>query len=164
MPIMKTCFRAPLSILLASTLLCGGCNTTPETPQEKASAAATADKKKPKVPAIPDQSGDLAFQSFLSRLRQAVHQHDAETLASMMTKDFGYRLDPPGEGDGVFTYWDQNNVWPELELILKDRFIPKENYMVAPAEFSLSPENYNGYRAGVRLENGGWKFAYFVSN
>ena len=24
-------------------------------------------------------------------------------------------------------------------------------------------DSYNGYRAGIRLENGGWKFAYFVS-
>ena len=112
---------------------------------------------------MPDQSGDLAFQAFLSRLRQAVHQHDAETIASMMTTDFGYRLDPPGEGDGVFTYWDQNNLWPELELVLKDRFIPKQNYMVAPPEFGTGSDTFTGYRAGIRLENGGWKFAYFVS-
>ena len=110
-----------------------------------------------------DQSGDLAFQSFVSRLRQAAQRHDTDTLASMMTKDFGYRIEPLGEGDGVFAYWDQNNLWPELELVLKERFIPKGNYMVAPAEFSISPDTYNGYRAGIRLENGGWKFAYFVS-
>ncbi len=90
----------------------------------------------------------MPFQSFLSRLRQAVHAHDAETLATMMTKDFGYRLDPPGEGDGVFAYWDQNNIWPELELVLKERFIPSENYMVAPAEFALGTTSYTGYRAG----------------
>ena len=155
--------RKFLSLLAASAVLAAGCNTTPETPQEKAQTAATADKKKPKVPTIPDQSGDLAFQSFLSRLRQAVRAHDAETLAGMMTKDFGYRLDPPGEGDGVFAYWDQNNIWPELELILKERFIPNENYMVAPPEFTLGATSYTGYRAGIRLENGGWKFAYFVA-
>ena len=152
-----------LSLLAVSGILASGCNTTPETPQEKAKTAATADKKKPKAPTIPDQNGDLAFQSFLSRLRQAVHAHDAETLAAMMTKDFGYRLDPPGEGDGVFTYWDQNNLWSELELILKERFIPNENYMVAPPEFSIGSASYTGYRAGIRLENGGWKFAYFVA-
>ena len=92
-----------------------------------------------------------------------MNHHDTDALASMMTSDFGYRLDPPGEGDGVFAYWDQNNIWPELELVLKERFIPKGGYMVAPPEFIINPSAYNGYRAGVRLENGGWKFAYFVS-
>ena len=160
---MKIRSRALASICLGCIVVCSGCNTTPETAQEKAQAAVTADKKKPKVPNIPDQSSDLAFQAFLSRLRQAAHLHDADALAAMMTKDFGYRLDPPGEGDGVFAYWDQNSIWPELELVLKERFVPKENYMVSPPEFIISPDSYNGYRAGIRLENGGWKFAYFVS-
>ena len=161
---MKIRPRVFVPLLVASALLSAACNSTPETPQEKAKTAATADKKKPKVPTIPDQSNDTAFQSFLSRLRQAVHQHDVDALAGLMTKDFGYRLDPPGEGDGVFAYWDQNNIWPELELILREKFIPKENYMVAPPEFIINPASYNGYRAGIRLENGGWKFAYFVAD
>ena len=60
-------------------------------------------------------------------------------------QDFGYRLDPLGEGDGVFAYWDQNNVWPELELILKEPFsvngVGQNNeYMVSPPEFVASPE------------------------
>lgn len=105
----------------------------------------------------------MAFQAFLGRLRKAVHEHDMATIASMMTADFGYRLDPPGEGQGVFAYWDENNLWPELELIMKERFVPKEDYMVSPAEFLTNPDNYNGYRAGIRMENGSWKFAYFVS-
>ena len=155
--------RTFLSLLTASVVLAAGCNTTPETPQEKAKTAATADKKKPKVPTIPDQTNDLAFQSFLSRLRQAVHAHDADTLAAMMTKDFGYQYEPPLAGDGVFAYWDQNNTWSELELVLKEKFIPNENYMVAPPEFTLGTTSYTGYRAGIRLENGGWKFAYFVA-
>ena len=159
---MKIRSRFIPSILIGTIVVCGGCKTTPETPQTKSEAAATADKKK-KLPDIPDQNSDLAFQSFLSRLRQVVRAHDVDTLASMMTTDFGYRLDPPGEGPGVFAYWDQNNIWPELELVLKERFIPSENYMVAPPEFIISASTYNGYRAGIRLVNGGWKFAYFVS-
>ena len=63
----------------------------------------------------------------------------------------------------MFAYWDQKNIWPELELVLKERFIPNENYMVAPAEFALGTSSYTGYRAGIKLENGGWKFAYFVA-
>lgn len=160
---MKTRSRALLPALIGFAVVFAGCNTTPDAPELKTQAAATAEKKKAKTPNMPDVSGDLAFQAFASRLRQAVHQHDANTLASMMTTDFGYRLEPPGEGPGVFEYWDQNNIWPELELILKERFIPNGNYMVAPAEFSLNSENYTGFRAGIRLENGGWKFAYFVS-
>lgn len=160
---MKIRSRVFVSVLIGSAALCASCDTTPETPQQKTQSAVTADQKKHKVPNMADQNSDLAFQSFLSRLRQAVQRHDADTLASMMTQDFGYRLDPPGEGDGVFAFWDQNNVWPELELVLKERFIPKENYMVAPSEFIVNPAGYNGYRAGIRLENGGWKFAYFVS-
>ncbi len=156
-------FRTILSLLAASSVLAAGCNTTPETPQEKPKTAATVAKKKPRGPTIPDQSSDVAFQSFLSRLRQAVRAHDAETLATMMTKDFGYQYEPPLAGDGVFAYWDQNNIWPELELVLKERFIPNESYMVAPPEFTLDNASYTGYRAGIRLENGGWKFAYFVA-
>ena len=161
---MKIRSRVFLSVLVGSAVLCAGCDTTPETAGEKqAAATAAANKKHPKAATIPDQNSDLAFQSFLNRLRQAVRHHDTDALASMMTKDFGYRLDPPGEGDGVFAYWDQNNIWPELELVVAERFIPKENYMVAPPEFIINSAAYNGYRAGVRLENGGWKFAYFVS-
>lgn len=154
--------RAVLSVFLGTAVFLSGCNTTPEAPQTKTNAAATPDKKKSKQPSIPDQNGDQAFQSFISRLRQVVQRHDVDTLASMMTKNFGYHIDPDMEGDGVFAYWDQNNVWPELELILKERFLPNGNYMVAPAEFTISP-GYGGFRAGIVLENGGWKFAYFVS-
>ena len=134
------------------------CKTTPEK-EDKKSAAAT---KKP-GPSIPDQSQDVMFQAFLSRLRKAVAEHDVNAVAEMMTTDFGYRLDPPGEGPGVFAYWDQNNIWPELALILNERFVPKGAFMVAPKEFVTNESTYNGYRAGIQLVNGGWKFAYFVS-
>ena len=43
-------------------------------------------------------------------------------LASMMTPDFGYRLDPLGVRAGVFEYWDQNDIWKELSLDMK--FVP----------------------------------------
>lgn len=149
----------PLVCLLAALLLGGAaCKTTPE--KEDATPAAT--KKKP-GPSIPDQSADVMFQSFLSRLRQAAAGHDVNTLAELMTTDFGYRMDPPAEGAGVFAYWDANNVWPELTLILNEKFVPKENYMVAPKEFVTDEAHYNGYRAGIQLVNGSWKFAYFVS-
>ena len=83
-------------------------------------------------------------------------------LASMMTPDFGYRLDPLGEGPGVFEYWDQNDIWKELSLVLKDPFVPNGQDMVAPPQFA-SDAQYRGYRAGMALVNGSWKFAYFVT-
>lgn len=147
-------------VYLVSVIVLGvsGCKTTPE--KEDTTTAAT--KKKP-GPSIPDQSGDVAFQSFLSRLRQAAAGHDVNAMAELMTTDFGYRLEPPAEGTGVFAYWDANNVWPELTLILNEKFVPKDKYMVAPKEFVGDEAHYDGYRAGLQLINGGWKFAYFVS-
>ena len=150
-----------ISTSLAACLVFSGCKTTPE--QEKTNKAADTKPAKPKVPNMADQSTDVNFQAFVSRLRQAVSRHDVDTIASMMTVSFGYRLEPIGEGPGVFEYWDANNVWPELELVMKERFVPKENYMVAPAEFARENTEYTGYRAGIVLESGSWKFAYFVS-
>jgi hypothetical protein len=112
-------------------------------------------------PGITDQSGDVNFQSFIGRLRKAVAAHDVPTIASMMTPTFGFRMEPPGEGEGVFQYWDENALWPELELILKEKFVPSGNFMVAPPQFASDPQ-YRGYRAGMAQINGTWKFAYFV--
>ena len=102
--------------------------------------AATGQEKAVGDSNMPDQNGDVAFQAFLSRLRQAIRAHDVDTIASMMTTDFGYRIEPLGEGKGVFEYWDQNNVWPELELIMKERFVPNgDKYMVAPGGVRHEP-------------------------
>jgi len=124
-------------------------------------------KKKPKIikPSkhdMADQSGDVAFSAFAGRLRKAVASRDVQTLAPMMAPNFGYSWEPGGEGAGVFEYWDRNNLWPELELVLKEKFVPSGNFMVAPAEVTYNPD-YKGYRAGLQLINGAWRFAYFVS-
>ncbi len=159
---MNSAYRLILCLLAGATLLSAGCKTTPEAADD--THPATTSKKKPPVTNMPDQNGDQAFQAFLSRLRQAIHAHDVETIASMMTVDFGYRIEPLGEGKGVFEYWDENNVWPELELVIKEHFVPNgDSYMVAPVDFVTNPDNYAGYRAGLRLINGSWKFAYFVT-
>ena len=151
------------SLLLCAGLLLGGCNTTPDADQTK-KAAATATPK-PMVNKLKDQSSDMAFESFINRLRQVVAAHDVDTLASMMTADFGYVLEPPQEGDGVFKY--EHNLWPELQMTVKERFVPFGDethvYMVAPPEFAAAATTYTGYRAGVHLVNGSWKFAYFVN-
>ena len=112
---------------------------------------------------LKDQSGDTSFQAFLGRLRIAVSKHDQAVLGSMMTKDFGYRWDAPPPGETVFSYWDQNNVWPELSAILREKFAPSDVYMVSPHQFIVDPDNYQGYRAGMRVSGGSWKFAYFIA-
>ena len=108
-----------------------------------------------------DQSGDQAFQAFLGRLRQAVAKKDHGMLSAMMTHDFAYRWDTPPVGETPFIYWDTHNRWPELAATLREDFVPHELYMVAPPAVVADP-NYKGYRAGLRIVGGSWKFAYFV--
>lgn len=165
---MKIRFHlAAIPLITAVLVLGSSCKSTPEADKPKA-AAKTPDKPKTKkiVTTMPDENGDVAFQSFISRLRQAVAAKDATVIAGMMTTNFGYHINPDKEGDGVFAYWDQNNIWPELQLVIRERFVPfgdtRDGFMVAPAEFA-SAENYTGYRAGIQLVNGSWKFAYFVN-
>ena len=121
------------------------------------------DKNKSKEPAMEDMSGDVTFQAFVGRLRKAVAAHDTQTVAEMMKTDFGYRFDPVGEGAGVFEYWDQENIWPQVQAVLDKHFVPKGNFMVAPPEFVTDP-NFHGFRAGITPVNGVWKFAYFVTD
>jgi len=124
-----------------------------ETPYKKRDEA----EKKP----LKNASGDQSFQAFVGRLRAAAAKKDLPAMASMMTVDFGYRWDLPPSSENVFTYWDERGIWPELEAVLKDQFVPVDAYMVSPPQFASDP-TYNGYRAGLRLIKGSWRFAYFV--
>ena len=49
---------------------------------------------------------------------------------------------------------------------MREPFVPfgdvRDGFMVAPPEFATANE-YTGYRAGIQLVNGSWKFAYFVN-
>ncbi len=110
-----------------------------------------------------EANNDVDLQAFVGRLRKAVAAHDVNTLAGMMTPDFGYSLNPEKSGEGVFKYWDDLNLWPELAGILTEKFVKKGAYMVAPPQFADESLNYDGYRAGIRRVNGSWKFAYFVN-
>lgn len=83
-------------------------------------------------------------------------------LASLMAPDFGYRWDTPPAGETVFTYWNEQNIWPQVNEVLRGEFAPNGDYMVAPPQFAANPESYSGYRAGTRVINGSWRFAYFV--
>jgi hypothetical protein len=121
-----------------------------------------AQKKAAKVKPSQENT-DVDFDAFIQRLRKAVGARDLNTIAAMMTSDFGYSLNPERSGDGVFKFWDENNIWPELEGVLAEKFLKKQDYMVAPPQFADPSLNYDGYRAGIRRINGSWKFAYFVN-
>ena len=128
----------------------------------------TDSKKPPKKPAATvetraEEDSSVDFQAFVGRLRKAIRAHDVHMIASMMTEDFGYRLEPEAFGAGVFQYWDENNLWIELDGIVSERFVPKGSYMVSPPQFADPSSDYTGYRAGIRRINGSWKFAYFVN-
>jgi len=147
---------APILLVVAIALT--GC----QTPSQKEKAKKAALKKKTKAE-LREENTDVDFQAFVGRLRKAVATHDVNTLAEMMTPDFGYGLNPEKSGEGVFKYWDEQNLWPELDGILSEKFVKKGAYMVAPPQFADESLNYDGYRAGLRRVNGSWKFAYFVN-
>jgi len=146
------------SVLLLLAIGLSGCQTPSQKEKEKKAAL----KKKTKAE-LREESSDVDFQAFVGRLRKAVAAHDVNTLAEMMTPDFGYSLNPEKSGEGVFKYWDEQNLWPELDGILSEKFVKKGDYMVAPPQFANESLNYDGYRAGLRRVNGSWKFAYFVN-
>jgi hypothetical protein len=141
-------------VCLALALILSGCAAE----QEKEKKKDEEQKQKERAERVAE---DPAFTAFLGRLRTAVANKDQQTLTSMMTSDFGYRWDNPPVGDNVFTYWDLNESWPVLSKLLREKFVAHGNYMVAPAAVAYDP-NYTGYRAGMRMVGGSWKFAYFV--
>ena len=150
--------------LLASALLMlafalGAC----QTPSQKEKAKRTELNKKTQLK-LREESSDVDFQAFVGRLRKAVAARDLDTLKTMMTDDFGYRLNPEMSGQAdAFQYWEQEGLWPELDGILSEKFVKKGAFMVAPPQFADPSINYDGYRVGVRRVNGSWKFAYFVN-
>ncbi len=146
------------SILLVFTIGLSGCQTTAQKEKEKKAALSKKTKAKPR-----EEESDVDFQAFVGRLRKAAAAHDVQMLSTMITDDFGYRLNPEASGSGVFQYWDEQGLWPELQGILSEKFVKKGDYMVAPPQFADESLNYDGYRAGIRRVNGSWKFSYFVN-
>ena len=144
-------------LMVLALLLGGGCKSAAK--KDKAKKDALTKSK----PELRDEATDVDFDAFLGRLRKAVQARDMQTIASMMTANFGYSLNPEKSGEGVFQYWDENNLWPELEGILAEKFVKKGDFMVAPPQFADESLNYDAYRAGIRRVNGSWKFAYFVN-
>jgi hypothetical protein len=145
-------------LLVVFAIALSGCQLFKKSEKDKKAAL----KKRAKAE-LREESGDVDFQAFVGRLRKAVAAHDMNALSGMMTPNFGYSLNPEKSGDGVFQYWDEQNLWPELEGILSEKFVKKGDYMVAPPQFADESLNYDGYRAGIRRVNGSWKFVYFVN-
>ena len=151
--------RVLFTSLLALAFVFAGC----QTPQQKKEKLKQAELKKKAKANLREESTDVDFQAFVGRLRKAVAKRDLETLKSMMTEDFGYKLEPPMSGPGVFQYWEQENLWPELDGVLSERFVKKGAFMVSPPQFADPSLNYDGYRIGITRIRGSWKFAYFVN-
>ena len=145
-------------ILLVFAVALSGCKNPSKAEKERKAALSKKAQAK-----LREEDNDLDFQAFVGRLRKAVAARDMNTIASMMTTSFGYKLEPKMEGDGVFKYWDEENLWPELDGILSEKFVKKGQYMVAPPQFADESLNYDGYRAGIVRVKGSWKFAYFVN-
>jgi len=145
-------------VFLIGALALNGCGMFNSKKDEKKSAL----NKRAKAD-LREENSDVDFQAFVGRLKKAVAAHDVNTIAGMMTPDFGYSLNPERSGDGVFKYWDENNLWPELEGILTEKFAKKDDFWVAPPQFADPTLNYDGYRVGIRRVNGSWKFVYFVN-
>ena len=148
-------------LLLVFALGASGCGAF----KKRSKTTKAAETKEETKPA--EQSSDVDFQAFVGRLRQAVASRDFNAVAAMMTTDFAYVMGSSPEadrkGEGVFQYWDENGLWPELEGILSETFVKKDEFMVAPPQFANPALEYTGYRAGIRRVNGSWKFAYFVN-
>lgn len=149
------------SLLLVFAIALTGCKSAAK--RKKEAEAAAQKKKDLEATANPD----MDFQAFLGRLRKAVAARDMNAVASMMTPDFAYVMGgsegQDRQGEGVFQYWDENGLWPELEGILSEKFVAKEDFMVAPPQFANPALEYDGYRAGIRRVGGSWKFVYFVN-
>ena len=147
---------------LIGALALGGCNMFGSKKDEKKPAV-----KKRAEADLRQENNDVDFQAFVGRLKKAVAAHDVNAIAGMMTEDFAYVLGNTSaedrKGDGVFKYWDENNLWPELEGIMTERFAKKDDFWVAPPQFADPTLNYDGYRVGIRRVKGSWKFVYFVN-
>jgi hypothetical protein len=148
-------------LFLLSAIALGGCNSLDSKKKKD------ADIKKRAKAGLREENADVDFQAFVGRLKKAVAAHDANTVASMMPEDFLYVLGATTaedrKGDGVFKYWDENGLWTELDGILTERFVKKEDFWVAPPQFADPSLHYTGYRVGIRRIGGSWKFVYFVN-
>src|SRR5438477_12640368 len=117
--------RVLLTSLLCLAFVFGGFGT----PQKKKEKLKQAELKKEAKANLREESTDVDFQAFVGRLRKAVAKRDVETINSMMTADFGYKLEPPMPGPGVCHYWEPEHLWPGLDGVLSERFVKKGAFL-----------------------------------
>src|SRR5437763_360189 len=103
---MRVTFFSVSVAALVLALPLTSCNSTAKKGQTRKQAT----KKTAKVSPAQENT-DVDFDAFLPRLRKAITARDMNTIASMMTPDFRYSLNPERSGDGVFKFWDENNIW-----------------------------------------------------
>ncbi len=148
-------------LLLVFILTTSGCGLFRKKPKKDAAQT----KKEETKPA--EQNPEQDFAAFIGRLRKVVQARDTQALAEMMTADFAFVMGGTSEtdkkGEGVFQFWEESGLWPELEGIVNEKFVKKDDFMVAPPQFADPAIEYEGYRAGIRRVNGSWKFVYFVN-
>jgi hypothetical protein len=166
--------RIFISVLLLLGLALTGCESASAAEKENQvdlSKKAKAVQREENLSALQRIDPNIdAFEAFVGRLKAAVAAHDVNTLAAMMTPDFGYSLKPIRSGDGVFKYWDDQNLWPKLSRVLAEKFAHRGQYMVAPGQFVHESQKYHGYWAGIRQVSEGhsnswrWEFAFFVNS
>src|SRR5437588_12711648 len=77
-------------LFLVCALALSGCGMF----QSKKSKDKKSNVDKPADAKLRDENADVDFQAFVGRLKKAVAAHDVNTLASMMTENFGYSLNP----------------------------------------------------------------------
>src|SRR5205085_10452148 len=99
-------------VFLFGALGFGGCDLFSKKQDKKPSVTKRAKAD------LRQENNDADFQALVGRLKKAVAAHDANTLAGMMTADFGYSLNPEKSGAGVFRSWDAYTLWPELQGLL----------------------------------------------
>ena len=144
-------------LFVIAALAFGGCSSKSKDQDKKPGVKKRADAE------LREENSDVDFQAFVGRLKAAVASRDVHSIAGMMTEDFGYAINPDRSGDGVFKYWEENNLWPELDGILTEKFVKKGEFWVAPPQWADPTLNYDGYRVGIKRINGSWKFVYFVN-
>ena len=76
-------------VLLIGALAFGGCDLFRSKKSEKKPAV-----NKRAQAALREENNDVDFQAFVGRLKKAISAHDVNMLASMMTENFGYSLNP----------------------------------------------------------------------
>lgn len=112
--------------------------------------------------ATPSSSPD-PLASFLQRLRRAVQEQDRKALRELMAEGFSFSFGHQPDRDAALGYWDEHDLWPELDRIVNGDWVPYiEGCMATPAEFVYSGEYYD-YRAGACLNDRRWELIFFVA-